>query len=126
MRYVLIAAALIISVRSLAQDTTGMGALGKETVMSEVVIRSGFDVAGFLQRVKNDTTFYKAFRTLHILGFTSLNDIKMMDKKGSVKASLQSKTIQHVHESCRTMETLDEKTTGDMYDAKKNFNYYTA
>jgi hypothetical protein len=50
----------------------------------------------------------------------------MMDKAGNVKASLQSKTIQHVANGCRTMETIDEKTTGNMYDADKNFNYYTA
>jgi hypothetical protein len=39
---------------------------------------------------------------------------------------LQSKTIQHVKNGCRTMETLQESTTGDMYDKDKNFNYYTA
>src|SRR5262245_36604889 len=89
--------------------------LKKMVTLSEVVVRINLDVAKFLQRIKNDTTFHKAFRTLHILGFTSLNDIRMMDKKGSVKASLQSKTIQHVREGCRTMQTLEEKTTGDMY-----------
>lgn len=94
--------------------------------LSEVVVRNNFDVARFLQLIKNDTTFYKAFRTLHILGFTSLNDIRMMDKNKNVKASLQSKTIQHVANGCRSMETLQETTTGDMYDANKNFNYYTA
>ena len=49
-----------------------------------------------------------------------------MDKEKNVKASLQSKTIQHVKNGCRTMETLQESTTGDMYDKDKNFNYYTA
>jgi hypothetical protein len=94
--------------------------------LSEVVVRNNLDVIKFLQLIKNDTSFYKAFRTLHILGFTSLNDIQMMDKKGKVKASLQSKTIQHVANGCRTMETVEENTTGNMYDADKNFNYYTA
>ena len=49
-----------------------------------------------------------------------------MDKEKNVKASLQSKTIQHVKNGCRTMETPQESTTGDMYDKDKNFNYYTA
>jgi len=100
--------------------------LKKMVTLSEVVVRNNLDVTKFLQRIKNDTTFYKAFRTLHILGFTALNDIRMMDKRGNLKASLQSKTIQHVADGCRTMETLQESTTGDMYDSKKNFNYYTA
>src|SRR5947207_2017337 len=108
------------------EDSLDNERLKKMVTLSEVVVRNNLDVTKFLQRIKNDTTFYKAFRTLHILGFTSLNDIRMMDKKGNVKASLQSKTIQHVDHGCRTMETVQENTTGDMYDDNKNFNYYTA
>jgi hypothetical protein len=100
--------------------------LKKMVTLSEVVVRNNLDISKFLQRIKNDTTFYKAFRTLRILGFTSLNDIRMMDKEKNVKASLQSKTIQHEKNGCRTMETLQESTTGNMYDKAKNFNYYTA
>src|SRR5580765_4078799 len=70
--------------------------VSKMITLSEVVVRTGIDVPGFLQRVKNDTTFYKAFRSLHILGFTALNDVRMMNKDGTVKASLQSKTRQNV------------------------------
>ena len=111
---------------SMAQDdTSDVITLSKETVLSEVVIRNDLNVVNFLQRVKNDTSFYKAFRTLHILSFTSLNDIKMLDKKGKVNASLFSKTRQHRNNNCRTMEVLEEKSTGDMYK-KGQLNYYTA
>src|SRR5262245_38262020 len=96
------------------QDSADNERLKKMVTLSEVVVRNNLDVGKFLERIKNDTTFYKAFRTLHILGFASLNDIRMMDKKGGVRASLQSKTVQHMHDGCRTMETLEEKTTGDM------------
>ena len=106
-------------------DTSGIEALGKETTLSEVVIRNGFDVNKFLQRIKYDTTFYKAFRTLHILGFTSLNDIKMRDGDGKLKASLYSKTKQNRTNGCRTMDVLEEKTTGHMYKGG-DLNYYTA
>ena len=108
------------------EDSLDNERLKQMITLSEVVIRNNLDVAEFLRRIKNDTTFYKAFRTLHILGFTSLNDIRMLDRQKKVKASLQSRTIQHVNHGCRTMETLGETTTGDMYDASKNFNYYTA
>lgn len=117
---------LFFSLSSLAQDdTAAVKALGKETVLSEVVIRNNFDVFDFLQHVKNDTTFYKAFRTLHILGFTSLNDIEMFDDNDYVKASLYSKTKQKVANGCRTMDVLEQKSTGDMFKRKK-LNYYTA
>jgi hypothetical protein len=125
MKYHLLILVLIFSLRCFAQDTTGIEALGKETVLSEVVIRNGFDVNRFLQRIKNDTTFYKAFRTLHILGFTSFNDIKMRDGGGNIKASLYSKTRQNRINGCRTMDVLEQKTTGNMYGGKE-LNYYTA
>ena len=100
--------------------------LSKMINLSGVIMRSNINVAKFIEQVKNDTTFYKAFRTLHILGYTSLNDIRMSDKKGNVKASLHSKTKQEVSSGCRTMDVLEETTTGDFYTEDKNFNYYTA
>ncbi|HET9823716.1 MAG TPA: hypothetical protein VFP87_00205 [Chitinophagaceae bacterium] len=108
------------------QDSSEDERLKQMITLSEVVVRNNLDVAQFLRRIKNDTTFYKAFRTLHVLGFTSLNDIRMLDKNRQVKASLQSKTIQHIDRGCRTMQTVGETTTGDIYDRHKNFNYYTA
>lgn len=94
--------------------------------LSEVVVRNKLDVAAFIERVKNDTTFYKAFRNLRVLNFTSLNDIRMQDKKGKVKATLQSKTKQHVSKGCRTMEIVNETVTGDFYEKDSSYNYYTA
>jgi hypothetical protein len=98
----------------------------KVITLKEVVVRNNLNVPAFIDMVQKDTTFYKAFKNLHVLGYTSLNDIRMMDKKNRVKASLASKTKQSVREGCRTMEVLEERTSGDMYDRKKNFNYYTA
>lgn len=94
--------------------------------LGEVVVRTDLNIPKFIDRVKKDTTFYKAFKNLHILGFTSLNDIRMIDKKGNVKASLQSKTQQHVSGGCRTMNKLQENLAGDIYDDDGDFNYYTA
>jgi len=79
----------------------------------------------FIERVKNDTSFYKAFKNLKILGYTALNDVRMLDRKGEMKASLQSKTIQSVHKGCRSMKVLDEKTMGDIYTKSGGWNYYT-
>ena len=94
--------------------------------LSEIVINSKLDVSSFIKRVKEDTTFYKAFRNLRILGYTASNDIKMLDKKGKVQASMHSTTKQIRSNNCRKMEVLRQTTTGDMYDKDGNFNYYTA
>lgn len=98
---------------------------GKLIVLSEIVINNKLDVPSFIERVKNDTTFYKAFRNLHILEFTAINDIRMVNKSGDIKASLYSKIKQIRTGNCRSMQVLEEKTTGDIYDKNKNFNYYT-
>jgi hypothetical protein len=108
------------------EDSSDVITLSRETVLSEVVIRNDLNVVSFLQRVKNDTSFYKAFRNLHILGFTSINDIRMLHKiKDKLEASLYSKTRQERKNGCRTMEVLEQKVTGDMYEEGR-LNYYTA
>ena len=106
-------------------DTADVEAVRRMVSLSEVVVRSDLNISRFLQRIKNDTSFYKAFRNLRVLGFTSLNDIRMQDKRGRTTASLQSKTRQLRRRGCRSMEVLEEKTTGDI---RQNgaYNYYTA
>ena len=108
------------------EDSLDNVRLSKMIELTEVVVRNKLDVASFIQRVKNDTTFYKAFRNLRVLSFTSLNDIRMQDKKAKVKATLQSKTRQRVSKDCRSMEVINESVTGDFYEKDGGYNYYTA
>ena len=119
---------LIISSVLFAQqkkDTT-VKVADNYVTLSEIVVNNKLDVAAFIERVKNDTTFYKAFRNLRIIGYTALNDIRMLDKNGNMEASLRSKTKQIRTGDCRKMQVLSQTTTGDMYDDAGNFNYYTA
>ena len=108
-----------------AQDTTII-VDNKKITLPEVVVRNHFDYKKLLQQIKEDTTFYKAFRNLRVLNYTSFNDIKMMDKAGKVKASLFGKTQQQRSAGCRTMNILEEETTGDFYDKNHDYNYLTA
>ena len=119
---------LLFSFNLSAQDKkdTTVKILSNYITLSEIVINNKLDVPSFIERVKNDTTFYKAFRNLRIIGYTSLNDIRMLDKKGNPEASLQSKTKQTRTADCRKMQVMQETSTGDMYDDHHNFNYYTA
>ena len=97
----------------------------KIITLKEVVVHSNLDVPSFVRRVQFDTSFYKAFRNLKVLGYTSLNDIRMMDKDGQETAVLQSRTRQTVKDTCRSMDVLEEKITGDILDKNGNWNYYT-
>jgi hypothetical protein len=127
MKKILLAPVFSISFFCHAQEDSADNArLAQMINLSEVVVRTDINVPKFIERVKNDTTFYKAFRNLHVLGFTSLNDIRIVDKKGNQKAALQSKTRQNRSDGCRTMDVLSETTEGDFYDKDKEYNYYTA
>ncbi len=98
---------------------------GQVVTLSEVVIDTRLHVASFIKKVQDDTSFYKAFKNLRILGFSAINDIKMLNSKGGVQASLHSKTRQRVQHGCRTMETQAQAITGDIYENGR-WNYYTA
>ncbi len=119
---------VLMGLHAFAQTgTDSIVLVGKKVItLSDVVVDNRLNVPSFINRIKEDTSFYKAFRNLRVLGFTSLNDIRMNDKDGKLQASLRSKTVQTRVNNCRTMQTFDEVVTGDMYDENRNFNYYTA
>jgi hypothetical protein len=115
----------ILPLLSYSQDTTIIDN-NRVVTLPEVFIRDKFDYKKLIQQIKEDTTFYKAFRNLRVLGYTSFNDIKLLDKKDNIKASLNSKTRQVRANNCRTTEVLEETTTGDFYTSKHQYNYLTA
>jgi len=94
--------------------------------LSEIVINKNLDVASFIRRIKTDTTFYKAFRNLRIIGYTATNDIRMLNKNNKTGASLNSVIRQNRLGNCRIMKVLNQKATGDFFDKNGNYNYYTA
>ncbi len=101
--------------------------VGKKVItLSNIIIDNKLNVVEFIEKVKKDSSFYKAFKNLHIVNFNAINDIRMNDKNGSLNASLFSRTQQTIKDGCRTMKVLEEKSTGDMYNESKEFNYYTA
>src|SRR5215831_13912567 len=81
------------------KDTTVIIDKGTFT-LKPVIVRNHMDYESLLRRIQNDTTFYKAFRNLHIVEFSSYNNISMRDKHDNVKASYYSKTRQHREDGC--------------------------
>ncbi len=127
MKRILLPLIILFSFSAFAQeDTSDVEAVRNIVTLSEVVVRSDLNVPRFLQRIKNDTSYHKAFKNLHLLGYNAFNYIEMKDKKGRRKASLESQTVQKVSGGCRIMEVVKETTTGNFYDRKGEYNYYTA
>lgn len=115
-----------ITARSYAQQYDTSSIFKEPITLDTFVIKSGFDVHAFIRRVRSDTTFYKAFRSMHLVPYTAVNNITAYDKKGRVAAAYYSKTLQDVQSGCRTTKVLEEQTSGDFYTRKGDYNYYTA
>lgn len=118
---------LLTCLQLTAQDTARYK--GMTVNLDEVIVaakRIGFDVNSFIKRVEDDTTFYRAFKNLRIVGFDAVNDIQILDKHAATQASLYNETHQVVKGKCMTMDVANEKVTGDFYTRKGNYNYYTA
>jgi len=124
-QFVFACLAFILFTNAYAQDTTVIIENQKIT-LPEVFVHNNMDYLSILRRIKNDTTFYKAFRNLRVIEFSSYNDIRILNKKDEgTKASWYSKTIQHRQSGCRTTEITEQQTTGDFFDKKGNYNYTT-
>lgn len=107
------------------QNDTLVSMGGRQVTLTPVVIRKGTNVPGFIKRVEDDSTFYKAFKNLRVLNYSSINDVRMFDKKGRVESSLYSKTRQWAANGCRVTNIIEEKVAGDYYDRSGEPNYYT-
>jgi hypothetical protein len=124
-KYLLAAFGLIVFIApAFAQDST-INEQGQKFTLTEAIVRNHFDYKGILQRIKEDTSFYKAFKTLRTIGYSSFNHIEMKDKNEAVVATLNSKTKQTRKNNCRSMEVLEETTTGNLRNASGEYNYIT-
>src|SRR5436309_1055601 len=118
-RFLFFWAAFFVCLNLFAQDTTFHGQdttvifENQKITLPEVFVHNNLDYLSILNRIKNDTTFYKAFRNLHIIDYSAYNNIRILDKNGDLKASWNSKTIQQRDSGCRTMKIIDQQTIGD-------------
>ena len=122
--YLFLSLLLIVNTNLVAQDST-INEQGQKFTLSDAIVRNHFDYKEILQRIKEDTSFYKAFKTLRIIGYSSYNFIEMKDKNEAVVATLNSKTKQSRKDNCRSMEVLEERTSGNLRSANGDYNYVT-
>jgi hypothetical protein len=119
----------LASLQQLRAQDTDTAVLGMHIMMDEVVIKAaknGWDLNGFIRRMKQDTTFYKAFLGLRVVAYTSDNEIQIVDEDNKTIARLENRTVQTMKNDCRTVQVVNEKVSGNYYDRKKQPRYYTA
>lgn len=124
-KYFLLASLLLIQhLKAVAQDST-FNEQGQKFTLTDAIVRNHFDYKEILKKIKEDTSFYKAFKTLRTIGYSSYNFIEMKNKNEKVVATLNSKTKQTRKDNCRSMEVLEEQTTGNLRNAAGEYNYET-
>ncbi len=124
MRRFLLFISLFLVSQSWAQDTSFQVA-NQSFTLADAIVRNNFDYKAILEKIKRDTSFYKAFKTLRTIGYSSFNHIEMYDKNQKMVASLDSRTRQNKIGACRTMDVLEEKTFGNLRNSSGEYNYLT-
>ncbi len=110
-----------------AQKTDTSIVVGNKVIfLDEVVVGRKLDVPAFVQYVKSDTSFYKAFKNLRFVNYSAINDIRMNKKDGTAKATYFSKSKQIYANRCRSLEQTEVASTGDFFNENNQYNYYTA
>ena len=105
------------------------GDFGGIILLDSIVVsasRSSLDIQDFVDMVRSDESFYKAFHNIRTLSYSADNQIEMFGKKRKRKAYYQSQTIQNFDGQCRMMKTVKETVEGNFYKKKKKYRYYTA
>ena len=118
--------AILIWVNGFTQINDSIIPAVKYQTLPVFVVNDSFKTSRFIEYIKQDSSFYKSFKQLHLLNYSAINDIRMLDKQNVCVASLHSKTQQVRSNNCRTMKTIEEEITGDFFDDQHEFNYYTA
>ena len=138
MRYIGIILILCISLLSHAQISDSLSSVNKDTfkydhstfvILDSVVVKAqkrGFDVSDFIDMVKNDNSFYIAFKNLRFAGYDFYNDIVFYNKKNGIKASYKSLAHQDFNGRCRTMAIIRTDENKKFYKRNGKVKYYTA
>ena len=113
---------LFLNFNVIAQDTT----FQKINNLQSINLHNNLQFTKILQILKLDSSFYNAFKNLHYVGYSCYNNIEMLNPSNKIIASLNSKATQIFKNNCRFIIKEEEKTTGDMYNQRNQFNYETA
>ncbi len=102
----------------------------KVVKLDEFVVNAGlenFDVADFIDQVKNDTTFYQAFLNLTYFPHQIQGAVVVFEKDETERGTMQRRAVQHLDDSeNREVEITFEKTNGKIKNRKGEWKYLTA
>jgi len=109
-----------------SQVTDSQSIFSRPVILDTFVIEHNFDVNSFISRVRKDTTFYKAFKTMRLVPYTAENQFVVSGPSGDTLAGMTCETIQKIDRGCRTTVNSAVLATGNFYTGRGDYNYYTA
>ena len=109
-------------------EVEGFGGMINLDSITVTASRAGFNVADFVELVRNDKSFYQAFTNLRHHSYEFSNHIEILDKNNQITASYDSQARQNSDGDCRSMEEWDREVKGKFFKnkKKKKHKYYTA
>lgn len=111
-----------------AQEPTNRD-LAKIVYLDSVVVHAsqhGFSVEDFISMVRQDTSFYRAFRNLRFASYLMETSMSFRNRKDRVVAEVTSKHRQHFEVPCRWMIEEQYSSKGLKKKRKEKYKYYTA
>jgi hypothetical protein len=103
--------------------------IAKIVYMDSIVVRASqhdFSVNDFIDLVRNDASFYLAFRNLRAAAYDFETEMTFLDRKDQQVAGYQSKHRQYFQDNCRYQKVLSEQITGDLFrKRRRQEKYYT-
>ncbi len=87
--------------------------------------QEGFSVTDFIRMVRDDQSFYQAFRHLRSSSYLMRTEMQYLDRKGRRKATYQALHQQDFQAPCRTMQVLEEQIEGRIRKREDRYKHYT-
>ncbi len=123
---------VLVNTVTLSQRDTSVynfGDFGGIILLDSVVVsasRNTLDIQDFIDMVRNDQSFYKAFNNIRHLSYLADNQIEMFSKKHKTKAKYIIQTKQYFDGKCRNMKFINESVKGNFFKKNRKHRYYTA
>lgn len=108
---------------SISMDNSKMVFLDSVVVVAK---RKGFDVNTFIKLVRNDKTFYRAFKNIRFASYDFHNDIKYFDKKNNIIAEFVGDSRQYFQNKCRSSKDINVYIDKNMRKKNGEPKYYTS
>jgi len=91
-----------------------------------IFAQNEFDTKTFIQRIKDDTTFYQAFKNLRYYPHKALGDLWVYNKKEKEKATEKISVTQYLNESYMWQDRKTNSSSGKLRTKKGKYRFITA